>query len=275
MTQPCFEVQVFDGHGWVIHHRGTDVDSAGAAAKRVLPNAKKNAVRIVRQSFDSARNGFDEQVVFALGKPRRRLVRRTLGVAAAFSLSVAAIVGATLVHRVDAGVLVALIDTDQTEAAVETDASNITADADLVAPDEDILAALTPASGTAVVFDCDREAERGLIRPVDIDPALERLFGLCGQAIQGHAVAQTALAGLLAAGEGNRPGSRPGNPLVSSGSTGRSCAGLSAIGRSAHGRRQPGRRRQPWDRLVSSGGGGGRCGGGVGVGAALPRWSWR
>ena len=83
MSQALFEVQTFDGHGWVTQHRGIDLDAAGEAARRLLPEAKKRAVRIVRQVFDAERSALDRQVVFSLGKPRKPLFRRAFGVAAA------------------------------------------------------------------------------------------------------------------------------------------------------------------------------------------------
>ncbi|MEZ5670647.1 MAG: tetratricopeptide repeat protein [Alphaproteobacteria bacterium] len=209
MTQALFEVQTFDGHGWVTRHRGADVDAAGEAARHVLPHAKKQAVRIVRQSFDPARRTLDEQVVFSLGKPRRRLARRAFGVAAAFGFSALAIVGATLAPSIEPADLAALFESPAGVAAPSTPADDIATAAGVepapaaTMPDNGTaLAVLTPAAGSPPAFDCDRQAEQGLVRTAGIAADLEQLYVLCGRAILADPTAQTELAARFAAGTG-------------------------------------------------------------------------
>lgn len=195
MTQALFEVQTFDGHGWVTRHRGADVGAAGEAARRVLPDAKRQAVRIVKQTYEPAEQRLDNQVVFSLGKPRGRGIGRVAGVAAALALSAAAIVGATLVPGLATDTLVELAQV-RDEAPVRDQAPGRLLEQ----------AALEPAAGAvAAGFDCRREAANGLIRATNLGAERDRLYQLCGQAIQGDAAAQLDLADRLAAGTGTAP----------------------------------------------------------------------
>lgn len=220
MTQALFEVQTFDGHGWVTLHRGTDLDAAGESARGVLPEAKKRAVRIVRQSFDLERSALDRQVVFSLGKPRKPVFRRVLGVAAAFSATLAAIVAASMIDQADPDALVALVaETPAAESlSRETPAGETSRPAlsPLAAPILFAAAApaliepaappttVVPSAGDAA-FDCEREAARGLVRASTIAPARERLYALCAEAVEGSAEAQMALAASLADGDAAPP----------------------------------------------------------------------
>lgn len=194
MTQATFEVQTFDGHGWVTRHRGADVDAAGEAARRVLPDAKRHAVRIVKQSYDAGAQRLDNQVVFALGKPRRHNLRRLVGIGAALAVSAAAMVGATVLPTVSADGVA-----EMAEALVE----RATAAAVPAEPASE-LPALVPAAGIAAAdrFECRREADAGLIRATNLPPERDRLYRLCAEAVTGDADAQVALAAQLVAGEG-------------------------------------------------------------------------
>lgn len=203
MTQALFEVQTFDGDGWITRHRGTDIDAAGEAAKRALPGAKKFAVRIVKQSYDAEHSQLVNQVVFSLGKPRRRTFRKIAGTAAALAMSAAAIAAAMVVTEIEPEALVALVD--------RSPALEATADEVAAAPVQTALTSLNPAAGaageilptrTATGFDCEREAANGLVRATNISPDRDELYTLCGQALRGDAPAQVALAGKLAAGDG-------------------------------------------------------------------------
>ncbi|MGF1627742.1 MAG: tetratricopeptide repeat protein [Alphaproteobacteria bacterium] len=202
MTQALFEVQTFDGHGWVTRHRGADVGAAGEAARRVLPDAKRQAVRIVKQTYQPAEQRLDNQVVFSLGKPRGRSIGRVAGVAAALALSAAAIVGATLVPGLATDTLVELAHVVRDEGPVRDEAP-VHDEAPISHLEQ---AALEPAAGAVPAgFDCRREAANGLIRATNLGAERDRLYQLCGPAIQGDAAAQLELADRLAAGTGTAP----------------------------------------------------------------------
>ena len=199
MTQATFEVQTFDGHGWVTRHRGPDVDTAGEAARRVLPEAKRNAVRIVKQSYDAESQRLDNQVVFALGKPRRHGLRRMVGIGAALAVSAAAMVAATILPSMSPESLA-----EVAEAVVEE--ATLTAVATVAAEPAVALPTLLPAAGAvaAETFDCRREAAAGLVRATNLAPERDELYRLCADAAAGDVAAQVALAAQLASGTGTR-----------------------------------------------------------------------
>ena len=198
MAQAIFEVQTFDGHGWVTRHRGVDVDAAGEAARHVLPDARKQAVRIVKQSYDPALQKLDRQVVFSLGRPRNRTRRRMFGFAGALAACGATAVGVLMLPSLDPEALVASLTAEPELAATAEQAP------EPAAPQAQ-LAALTPAAGHATAvngFDCEREAANGLVRATNISPDRDRLYVLCARATQGDPESQVTLAALLASGDG-------------------------------------------------------------------------
>jgi TPR repeat protein len=197
MTQAAtFEVQTFDGHGWVTRHRGDDIDAAGEAARRILPEAKRHAVRIVKQSYDPEARALNSQVVFALGKPRRQGLRRLIGAGAALALGAAAIVGAAVVPTVPPDRLADLVPVAVVADAEASAAPIAIADAAEPAPPPPVI----PAAGNG--FDCRREAAAGLVRPTNLPAERDRLYQLCAAAVDGDPAAQTELAARLAAGTG-------------------------------------------------------------------------
>lgn len=203
MAQAIFEVQTFDGHGWVTRHRGVDVDAAGEAARHVLPGAKKSAVRIVKQSYDPASQTLQHQVVFSLGRPRNRTRRRMFGFAGALAACGAAAVAVLMLPSFDPDALVASLLADPELVAEAGQSPEPTPEAPAA---QTALAALTPAAGHSGApvngFDCEREAGNGLIRATNISPDRDRLYVLCARAIQGDVESQVTLATLLATGDG-------------------------------------------------------------------------